>query len=249
MTRFAVISSVSFALAATHPGTAAGQEAFFDPFTVLDRGFWFRSHGWSNGPWMNCDWSRDAVEVTEGTLRLHLREGASGLICGEIQSRAEYGYGTYEIRMRTGEGSGLNAAFFTYIGPVHDRAHHEIDIEVLLRDTDAVTFNTFVVGDPLSGGEAPVQGGSDSGFQTYAFTWEPDQITWFVNGRAVHRTDPGAPIPEAPQKIYASLWSSDTFIDWMGPFDATALPSVMKVDWIAFTPLGEPCHFEGSILC
>jgi hypothetical protein len=48
---------------------------------------------------------------------------------------AVYGYGTYEVRMRTGRGSGLNAAFFTYIGPVHDRAHHEIDIEVLLRDT------------------------------------------------------------------------------------------------------------------
>jgi hypothetical protein len=51
-----------------------------------------------------------------------------------------------------GTGSGLNAAFFTYIGPVHDRAHHEIDIEILLRDTSAVTFNTFVDGAPSMAG-------------------------------------------------------------------------------------------------
>jgi hypothetical protein len=113
--------------------SAAAQEAFFEPFDTLDRGRWMRSDGWSNGDWMNCDWSRDAARVTDGVLTLEVRQGPGGLICGELQSTATYGYGTYEVRMRTGAGSGLNAAFFTYIGPVHGRAHHEIDIEVLLR--------------------------------------------------------------------------------------------------------------------
>jgi hypothetical protein len=52
---------------------AAAQEAFFEPFDVLDRGRWLRSDGWSNGDWMNCDWSRDAARVSGGVLMLEVR--------------------------------------------------------------------------------------------------------------------------------------------------------------------------------
>lgn len=231
------------------PAPAASQDAFFDAFDHLDRGLWMRSDGWTNGPWMNCAWSRDAVRVRDGVLVLEVRETDEDRLCGELQSRGRYGHGTYEIRMRTGQGSGLNAAFFTYIGPVHGRSHHEIDVEILLRDTTRATFNTFVDGTPMHGGDASLGAPGDGAFHTYAFTWLPDGITWFVDGRPVHRTPDGAPIPEAPQKIYASLWSSDTFADWMGPFDAGALPARMEVDWIAFTPLGVPCRFAQSVLC
>jgi endo-1,3-1,4-beta-glycanase ExoK len=229
--------------------SAAAQEAFFEPFDTLDRGRWMRSDGWSNGDWMNCEWSRDAARVTDGVLTLEVRQGPGGLICGELQSTATYGYGTYEVRMRTGAGSGLNAAFFTYIGPVHGRAHHEIDIEVLLKDPGVVTFNTFFDGAPYSGGAGPLASASDAAFQSYGFTWAPDGITWFVNGTPIHRTAPDAPIPEPPQKIYTSLWSSESFPDWMGPFAPEALPSRMMVDWIAFTPLGASCQFAESLLC
>jgi endo-1,3-1,4-beta-glycanase ExoK len=243
-----VMAALLAALASQH-APAAAQEAFFEPFDVLDRGRWLRSDGWSNGDWMNCDWSRDAARVSGGVLVLEVRATDAGLICGELQTTAVYGYGTYEVRMRTGAGSGLNAAFFTYIGPVHDRAHHEIDIEVLLRNPGAVTFNTFFDGAPFSGAEAALGTPSDAEFTSYAFTWAPDGISWFVNGAPVHRTEPGAPIPEPPQKIYTSLWSSNSFPDWMGRFDDAALPSQMFVDWIAFTPLEEPCQFAQSVLC
>jgi endo-1,3-1,4-beta-glycanase ExoK len=188
-------------------------------------------------------------DVAGGLLTLEVRDTSDGLICGEVQSVGDYGYGTYEIRMRTGRGSGLNAAFFTYIGPVHGRAHHEIDIELLLRDTKAVTFNSFVDGVPVNGGAVGLPVPSDGAFHHYAFTWRPDGITWVVDGTPAHRTAPGTPLPQPPQKIYASLWSSDSFPDWMGLFDATALPAQIRIDWIAFTPLGEACLFPDSITC
>ncbi|MBF9033144.1 family 16 glycosylhydrolase [Rhodobacterales bacterium HKCCE2091] len=235
---------LSLVLAA--PAFAA--EGFFDGFDHYDRGRWSRSDGWSNGDWMNCTWFRDAAQVRDGAMQLRILPG-DPVRCGEIQSTNEYGHGTYEVRMRTAAGSGLNAAFFTYIGPVHGRTHGEIDVEILLRDTAAVSFNTYVDGAPLNGTEVPLDPPSDSGFRTYAFTWTPDAITWFVDGQEVHRTTPGTPLPEAPQKIYASLWSSGTFTDWMGPFDPASLPSTLDIDWIAFTPLGEPCAFPASILC
>jgi endo-1,3-1,4-beta-glycanase ExoK len=230
-------------------GCAHAQAGFVEEFDRLDEGRWFRSDGWTNGPWMNCQWSREAAGVADGVLTLEVRATANGLACGEVQSVAEYGYGSYEIVLRTGRGSGLNAAFFTYIGPVHDRAHHEIDIELLLRDTATVTFNTFVEAVPVNGGAAPLPVPGDAAFRSYGFTWRPDGITWFVDAVPVHRTAPGAPLPQPPQKIYASLWSSDSFPDWMGPFDADALPAQLHIDRIAFTPLGADCLFPGSIAC
>jgi hypothetical protein len=133
-----------------------------------------------------------AARVAGGLLTLEVRATADGLICGEVQSVGDYGYGTYEIRLRTGRGSGLNAAFFTYIGPVHDRAHHEIDIELLLRDTARPSLST-----PsskrcrsMAGRPSVCRCRATRPSISYAFTWRPDGITWFVDGgaRAPHRT-------------------------------------------------------------
>ncbi|MEM1274564.1 MAG: family 16 glycosylhydrolase [Pseudomonadota bacterium] len=84
--------------------------SFFDDFDEFDQARWFISDGWSNGDWMNCTWSRDAVEVRNGILRLHLQQADNGLECAEIQSHIQFGFGTYEVRQRTGRGSGVNAA-------------------------------------------------------------------------------------------------------------------------------------------
>jgi len=56
-------------------------------------------------------------------------------------------------------------------------------------------------------------------------------------------------LPERPQKIYFSLWGSDTLTDWMGPFVEPDQPKRMDIDWIAFTALGDPCQFPDSVLC
>lgn len=238
-------------LAAT-PASSQEGVSFFDPFDSLDRERWFISDGWSNGDWMNCTWSRDAVAIEDGSLVLRYiaaSDPSQGYLCGEVQTRPTFGFGTYEVRMRTMRGSGFNAAFFTYIGPVHERPHDEIDVEILLRDPGRATFNTYVSGSPENGGSAALDPDADAEFVHYAFTWDQDGIRWFVNGQEVHRTTDGTPRPSETQKIYASLWGSGTFTDWMGPFDASAVPMHLEIDWIGFTRLGETCVFPESILC
>lgn len=169
-------------------------------------------------------------------------------LCGEVQTRDSYGYGTYEARLRTGRGSGLNAAFFSYIGPQQQKPHDEIDVEILLRDTSKVSLNTYVSGTPANGGRVAIPS-SDRGFGTYAFIWEPDRLRWFVNGKLVHEAADTGRLPVTPQRMFLSLWGSDTLTDWMGPFNAPARPVTMEVDWIAFTKAGDPCRFPQSILC
>jgi endo-1,3-1,4-beta-glycanase ExoK len=56
-------------------------------------------------------------------------------------------------------------------------------------------------------------------------------------------------IPTNPQRVFFSLWGSDTLTDWMGPFVAPAGPIAMEVDWVAFTAQGEACAFPESVLC
>jgi endo-1,3-1,4-beta-glycanase ExoK len=226
--------------------------SFFDDFETLDESLWSTSDGWVNGDWQNCMWSGDNIVVKDGMLTLGFAKRANekrDYTCGEIQSRHVYGYGTYEARFRTSTGSGLNAAFFTYIGPHHDKPHDEIDFEVLTRDTTAVSLNTYVGGAPENGKRVPLPQPANVGFITYSFVWNEDGIRWFVDGVLVHETSQDAKLPVNDQKIYASFWGSESFPNWMGRFVEPDRVLEMDVDWIAFTALGEECQFPTSVAC
>ena len=228
------------------------EEGFFEPFDGpgLLRRRWMASDGWTNGPHQDCHWSRRAVELRDGMLHLMHRPREDGPpICGEIQSRAFIRYGTIEARIRTPRASGLNASVFTYAGPVHKSPHDEIDIEILTRDPGGAFLNTYVAGTEMHGTTVPVDPPLDEGFRTVAMEWRPDGITWFLDGREVHRTPEGAPLPDNPQKIYMSFWSTTTLTDWMGAQEPREGDLSYQVDWIAYTPPGQSCLFAESITC
>ena len=225
--------------------------SFFDDLSTFDRDRWYVSDGWSNGDHQNCLWSERAV-VHEadhiGLLFLRHDSPAHAYLCGEIQTRQRFSHGTYEARIRTNEGSGLNAAFFTYIGPTHGERHDEIDVEILTANPQVVTVNTYVDGVPMHGAVVPLPQPAHEAFHIYSFTWEPGRLRWYVNGQLIHDVSDTA-LPERPQKIYFSLWGSDTLTDWMGPFVEPDQPKRMDIDWIAFTALGDACQFPDSVLC
>ncbi|MFC3163140.1 glycoside hydrolase family 16 protein [Ciceribacter thiooxidans] len=249
--RLAIIS-----LLAVAPTAAAAQEgvtgtSFVETFDKLDTSFWFVSDGWNNGPHQNCTWSKSQVSVAGGLLTLTFDQQKTGdrdYVCGEIQTRKRYGYGTYEIRMKAATGSGLNSAFFSYIGPADKKPHDEIDFEVLGRDTSKVQVNQYV--SRKGGNEAlvDVPGGADTGFNDYAFVWEKDRLRFFVNGEMAHEVTDPTKLPVNAQKIFISLWGTDTLKDWMGNF-AFSSPTRMQIEQVAFTAAGDKCQFEGSLVC
>ncbi|SEQ41925.1 endo-1,3(4)-beta-glucanase [Devosia sp. YR412] len=252
-----LLATVALAtLAQAAPAFAQGT-AFHDTFDSLDSARWYVSDGWSNGAHQNCTWSTDQAKVTGGNLRVGFApvlKGERQNRCGEIQTKTAYGFGTFEARLKTPAGSGLNAAFFTYIGQQQGKPHDEIDFEILLRDTGHVDTTTFVKG---VSGDGEIGAGqshalphaSDSDFTTLAFTWEPDRVRYYIDGELVRTIDDPKMVPTNPQRIFFSLWGSDTLTDWMGPFSPVSQPIAMEVDWVAFTPLGEGCAFDQSILC
>ena len=248
------LTLAALALAAS---PAVAQEAFFDDFDTLDLSRWYVSDGWSNGGHQNCTWSTDQVTAQNSTLRVGFAAQPKGdrqHRCGELQTRTAYSFGTYETRLKTPSGSGLNAAFFTYIGAQQGKPHDEIDFEILTRDTTHVDTTTFVNG---VSGDGEVGAGqshalphpSDSDFTTFAFTWAPESVKFYIDGDLVRTIDDPKMVPKNAQRVFFSLWGTDTLTDWMGPFTPVTAPIAMEVDWVAFTPLGQDCAFEQSILC
>lgn len=238
------------------PTAAAAQEgatgaSFVETFDKLVTSFWFVSDGWNNGPHQNCTWSKSQVSVAGGLLTLTFDQKKTGdrdYACGEIQTRKRYGYGTYEVRMKAATGSGLNSAFFSYIGPADKKPHDEIDFEVLGRDTSKVQVNQYVSGKGGNEALVDVPGGADTGFNDYAFVWEKDRLRFFVNGEMAHEVTDPTKLPVNAQKIFMSLWGTDTLKDWMGNF-AFSSPARMQIEQVAFTAAGDKCQFENSLVC
>lgn len=242
--------------AATPTPTSAPQgktaPSFFDPFDRLDTARWYISDGWVNGDYQSCSWSRDNVSAAGGILRLILRRAPDKLRshrCAEIRTHAAHGYGTYEVRLRSAAGSGVNTAMFTYSGPPMTKVHDEIDFEFLGHNPLQVQLNYFV--GARGGNEKSVGTGTDlsAGFNTYAFEWLPGSTRWFINGKLV-RSETGASQPAVPGQFFFSLWSGAPSLDgWLGRFDPAAGPVAADIDWVGYTRPGERCRFPESVTC
>ncbi|MBW8909731.1 family 16 glycosylhydrolase [Mesorhizobium sp. RCC_202] len=244
------------AVRAEEPSTAAdpmqSAPSFVDNFSNFDRSRWFVSDGWNNGAHQNCTWSKDLVRLSDGALSLGFEKRKlkdREFACAEIQTKQRYGYGVYEARMKTGTGSGLNAAFFTYIGPQDKKPWDEIDFEVLTKDPSKVQVNSYIQGKPKNGKLVDVEGGADKGFNDYGFVWEKNRLRWYVNGKLVNEVTNPDELPTNSQKIFFSLWGSEKLTNWMGAFADPGNKVTMEVKRVAFTALGEPCQFPESLAC
>ena len=248
----ALMSSCFLPQAASAEDAQQSGTSFVDNFERIDTGRWYVSDGWNNGPHQNCTWSKKQVSVKDGMLQLQFVQSKLGerdYACGEIQTIKRYGYGTYEARYRAATGSGLNSAFFTYIGPTDKKPHDEIDFEVLGKNPGQVQLNQYISAKGGNEKLTPVAGGADQGFNDYAFIWEKGRLRYYVNGKLVQEVTDPSKIPSNAQKIFFSLWGSDTLSGWMGKFAYSGEPATMQVKRVAFTAPGDKCLFPESITC
>jgi endo-1,3-1,4-beta-glycanase ExoK len=233
---------------------AEAGESFIERFEALDHKRWYLSHGWANGDHQACTWSNKNIRVENRQLILTLRPEKSekrNFSCSELQSKATFGFGTYEVRARAAVGSGVVTGFFTYSGPPQPNPHDEIDFEWLGRDVNAVQTNYFVNGQSIGGAMHPVGPDGAKTAHNYAFEWLPDSLRWYIDGKLVREVQKAAdaPYPTHSSKILVSLWNSDTLVDWLGPLEDQTATATASFEWIAFTAAGEKCHFRESILC
>ena len=236
------LAMMLLAMACGAGAAQAGTLQFFSDHNKIDTNRWFISHGWSNGDIQSCEWRADAVTGSNTNIRLTLSDHGGKVRpigCGELQTKAKnFGYGMYEARMRSAAGSGLNTAFFTYIGPPNGVPNHdEIDFEFLGKNPKTVQLNYYVDGKPIDPAIIPLGFDASAEFHTYSFVWEPEKIRWYIDGKLVHETKSGGPLPSHPGGIYLSLWSGSKIVDeWLGPFQYTK-PVSAEYAWVKYTPV------------
>ena len=159
----------------------------------------FKNRGWGN---QERQWyldSQSTIDSSGALVTTATRDGAGanncyyGTPCEWISSKlvtkgkVGFKYGRIEARMKGPVGAGTWAAFWMLGANIDDRPWPgcgEIDVTELLGRDPLVTYGT--PHGPASGQSytATMDKGFSDDYHTYAVDWLPDQITWYVDGKA-----------------------------------------------------------------
>ena len=194
----------------------------------------FASDGWTNGDPFDCGWYAQNAKVADGYLSLTIDRDYTGKYNysgAEYRTTDSYHYGYYETSMQAIKNDGVVSSFFTYTGPSEDNPWDEIDIEILGKDTTKVQFNYYTNG--VGNHEFMYDLGFDAseGFHTYGFDWQPDHITWYVDGKAVYTAYNN--IPSTPGRIMMNAWPGIGVNEWLNAFNGNT-PLTARYQWVTY---------------
>lgn len=215
-----------------------GGDKIADFTTGLNEGF-HCANKWSNGGMFDCEWRSSNVRYNDSkkVLELALTKEGSTNLAGEYRSNSFYSYGYFSVKMKAVKKSGVVSSFFTYTGRSDGNPWDEIDIEFLGKDTTKVQFNYFTNG--VGGHEKLYDLGFDASeaLHEYGFKWDKNSITWYVDGKAVHRATEN--IPSTAGRIMINAWPGKASGDnnvagWSGVFDGVYPVQSAEYEWIGY---------------
>lgn len=192
------------------------------------------SDGWGNGNCFDCGWFKENAVIENGHLSLTIDEDKTNQYNysgAEYRTNDFYHYGYYETSMQAIKNDGVVSSFFTYTGPSDNNPWDEIDIEILGKDTTKVQFNYYTNG--IGNHEYMYNLGFDAseGYHTYGFDWQPDKITWYVDGKEVYSAT--IDIPSTPGKIMMNVWPGIGVDSWLNPYDGIT-PLTANYQWVIY---------------
>ncbi|NML96221.1 family 16 glycosylhydrolase [Novosphingobium olei] len=135
-------------------------------------------------------------------------------------------YGYFEARLKLAAGQGLHDAF--WLLPMDGTWPPELDI-VEQRGADPTrVINGVHSSENTSAGTFSVPTATTE-FHTYGLDWEPDYLTWYIDGVAV-RTVPTPAGLDKPMYMLLNLGGGS---DWAGdPDSTTPFPARMQIDYV-----------------
>lgn len=208
----------------------------------LNSDLWYVSKHENKTGFYGADWRVENISVADQGTGISVRQPEDNQerpTAAEIKTQETYSYGTYEAMLRPARGSGIVTAFFTYTGPYFGNPHDEIDFEFLGADLTKVHLNYWRNG--KTGKSKIIDLGFDAGdaAHLYSFNWEPDRLTWKVDGKVINTTEPGdAFIPRTPGNIYFSTWTGSKAMQaWHGP-PTYESGTETDISCVSFVPMG-----------
>jgi beta-glucanase (GH16 family) len=213
------------------------------------------SSTWTQTLWGMKDWSGladvadpTAVTTAGGVLSITARQQQlsgsnyvsgivdTGGVPGKTPPSFSFTYGYVEARIAIAPGNGLWSAFWMLPTSNPDGSFHdedgELDIMEAIGSEPTVTNGHSHRNGGTWGHDRDTGVDLTQGFHTYALDWEPDHLTWYLDGQALFTvTDPAA-IPTVAEYLILSL-AVGTAGSWPGAPDATTnFPASMQVDWV-----------------
>lgn len=170
-------------------------------------------------------WNGETYDYTSGMV-------SSGGLEGTTEPGFTFTYGYMEARIDIPVGQGLWPAFWAL--PDDHTWPPEIDaMEILGHETDRVHMNYhWKNSDGSKGGFGEGWTGPDfgEGFHTFGVDWQPNAITWYVDGVERLRFSDQSRITAKQHYVLLNLAVGG---DWPGAPDAsTVFPARMLVDWV-----------------
>ena len=206
---------------------------------------------WQIAGWRehNGQTGRERCYAENGYLNLVLiNDSKSGILSSAIQTRAEFGFGKWEARLKTSKVPGVLNAMYTIdwddtasSSPSDDGSKQEIDIEFLTYVKNRVHFAVHEAGktsfdtnpDILLNELVPSEG-----FHIWAFNITPQYIEWSVDGNVLLKYN-YSEHDVAITKAYQLKFNSWTGVNWVNGPPEKDLMSIFMIDWIQFTPYSE----------
>jgi beta-glucanase (GH16 family) len=181
------------------------------------------------------------LSITASKQSLDGRSYTSGIIttggvAGEIAPSFSFKYGYIEASMKIPIGKGFWSGLWTLPTPNADGTFHdgdgELDVaEVLGATPTSVTMFTHM-GKNQKGTDYTTGTDMSKGFHTYGLDWEPDHLTWYIDGKQLFSVTDTTLIPKVAEYLILNLMIG-TPGSWAGaPVSSTVFPSSLQVDWV-----------------
>ncbi|MFJ4667048.1 glycoside hydrolase family 16 protein [Kitasatospora purpeofusca] len=215
------------------PSTGPWHSVFRDDFngSGLDHGSWATCYDWNDGGCTNAGNQEDQwylpsqVSVADGKLTLTAERRAtngsdgktypwtSGMVStgrdqwdGTPRKTFTYGYFAAAIRT-TGQAAGMFPAF--WLLPAGTRGGlPELDIAEFINTDQYADLNLHAQAPDGTNIDAHYSHGPvdfSSGYHVFGLDWEPDAVTWYVDGVQVFQVTDRSVIPNVPMEVILDL--------------------------------------------
>ena len=171
--------------------------------TALNRDDWnveLHEPGWVNNELQSYVDSPENIYLEDGKLVLKPVEtknadGTVSYTSGRVntQNKHDFKYGIFEARAKVPAGQGFLPAF--WMMPTNENLYGqwprcgEIDIMEVLGNDTTRSYGTLHYGNPHNQSQAGctlTEGNFSDEYHTFAVEWEPDRISWYVDGVMIH---------------------------------------------------------------
>ena len=169
--------------------------------------------------------------VTAGGKTFNYSSGMISSGPGANGSKAKFAftYGFMEMRAKMPKGQGFWPAFWTL--PVDGSWPPEIDLFEILGNDPTTVYMTYHWGANNSSSGTTWKGPDFSaGWHTYALDWEPNAITWYIDGVERKQYTNALTITNKPMYLLANFAVGGS---WPGsPNSTTVFPADYQIDYI-----------------